>query len=58
MRDSLKDIPAADLAQLRDELLSAPHAYHEVTDRQVDMRWVAKDERESVTKFVAACSAA
>jgi hypothetical protein len=57
VRESLKDIPADDLRRLGDELLAAPHAYHEVTDRQVDMRWVPNEDRESVSKFVASCAA-
>jgi len=36
-------------------LLAAPHAFHEVTDRQLDLRWISPERRPFVTKFVTLC---
>jgi len=55
VREALAGVAASDLRRAGEELLGAPHAFHEVTDRQVDLRWVRPERREGVRKFVESC---
>ena len=57
VKRSLKDIPSELLTRCTSEVLEAPRAFHEVTDRQVDLRWTPKSEHEYVTRFAELCAA-
>lgn len=58
VRAALQGIPADELARMKKDLLGARRQFHEVTDRQVDMRWVRPDERPALEEFVTSCTAA
>jgi hypothetical protein len=55
VKASLHGIAASDLARCAKDLLDAPRAFHEVTDRQLDLRWIAPERRPHVDRFVALC---
>ena len=56
VRASLEGIEADVLQKSAADLLGAARVYHEVTDRQVDVRWIAPELRGSVDRFVALCT--
>lgn len=58
VRASLAQIPAEDLRCLAEQLVGAPRVYPEVTDRQIDLRWVPPEDRASVLAFAEGCGAA
>ena len=58
VKASLDGTPAADLRRCANDLLDAPRAFHEVTDRQLDLRWIPPDRRASVDQFVTLCAGA
>ena len=55
VKSSLNGISAADLTRNAQTLLDAPRAFHEVTDRQLDLRYIEPDRRQFVDRFVALC---
>ncbi len=56
VKGSLEGIEADVLQKSAADLLGAARVYHEVTDRQVDVRWIAPELRGSVDRFVALCT--
>ncbi len=58
VRASLQGLAESELRRCADDLLSAPRAYHEVTDRQLDMRWTPPEARADIERFVGVCTAA
>lgn len=56
VRVALAQVPVGELRRAGAELLDAPRAFHEITDRQVDLRWVRPERREGVRKFLASCT--
>lgn len=56
VRRSLADVAHDALRRCADDLLAADRVFHEVTDRQVDVRWIPPELRASVEKFVALCA--
>jgi hypothetical protein len=53
VRTALAQVPSEEVRRREAELLSTPRAFHEVTDRQVDFRWIPPAEREPLARFVA-----
>jgi hypothetical protein len=58
VREALHGIPADELARMKKDLIAARRQFHEVTDRQVDMRWVRPEERAALEEFVTSCTPA
>jgi hypothetical protein len=58
VKASLVGVGPEALAQCAKDLLDAPRVFHEVTDRQVDLRWIPAEQRPSVDRFVALCAGA
>jgi len=58
VKASLAGISKPELERCARELLRAPRAFHEVTDRQLDLRWIPPDRRPFVDKFVGLCEGA
>jgi hypothetical protein len=57
VRRGLAVVPREQIEQAKGELLGAPRSFHEVTDRQVDMRWVPEESRAGVERFAASIGA-
>jgi hypothetical protein len=55
VKASLEDIGKDVLDRCAKELLDSRRVFHEITDRQVDFRYIAKDQRPHVERFVAMC---
>ncbi|UJR84532.1 DUF2254 family protein [Sandaracinus amylolyticus] len=53
VRDAIADCSPEEIRSARDGLLRAPRTFHEVTDRQVDFRWVPPEQRPALESFVA-----
>lgn len=52
--DNLRDVAAAEIAEVERELLAAERVFFEVTDRQVNLEYVPPDRREPLRRFCAA----
>lgn len=57
VRAALQGIPPEVIARCGRDLLGAPRCFHEVTDRQVDLRWLHPEERAPLGTFVASLAA-
>ena len=51
--EALRGTPRAELEAREAELLAAPRSFYEITDRQVDLRYVPPEERAALSRFVA-----
>jgi hypothetical protein len=58
VRHNLADVSPAILTKCAQEMLSAEQMFWEVTDRQVNLEWVAPERREHVRRFVGLAEAA
>lgn len=56
VKASLSSVSQETLKGTAKDLLDAPETYHEVTDRQVDVRYIPEDKRPFVDRFVALCA--
>lgn len=57
VRRSLAGLSPEVIARCEGDLVTAPRSFHEVTDRQVDLRWLHPDERAPLRDFVASLAA-
>lgn len=53
VRVSLAGVGTETIRKAADELFEAPQSFHEVTDRQVDLRWIPPAERSALASFAA-----
>jgi hypothetical protein len=53
VREDLAAASTNDIRRAEAELLDAPRTFHEVTDRQVDLRWISPEARDALRTFVA-----
>ena len=53
VRAALQEVPREVIERCGRDLLAAPRCFHEVTDRQVDLRWLRPEERAPLEKLVA-----
>ena len=56
VRACLSGVSEAELVRMKNDLLGARRQFREVTDRQVDMRWVRPEDRAALDAFVASCA--
>jgi hypothetical protein len=55
VKSALVGIEESRLRACAQDLIDAPRAFHEVTDRQLDLRWIPAERHASVSAFVALC---